>query len=258
MFNPDGKISTTTQINLEPQTPSSNGFDNYGYRYVFVLVIGTDVESGPYQIVTHYDKWRSSETVLYDPNHTNYDRYYTYNAFFENTTYPTRYKLTNGNELEGLDMDNTNKILYIQAMGVENKTGKLVLELPRNIIDSRYDNGTDKNYAVTMEVMGGAIVQTNNSEEIQKNNQNRTLQFDIPPYNATYIIMLHGTTINPTKISEYSILSPLKQFLSGTLVHDIKCGQGFQLVIKSENDSPACVKPTTVNILIERGWAKPI
>lgn len=60
-----------------------------------------------------------------------------------------------------------------------------------------------------------------------------------------------GNTIN---LSD----SPLKQFKSGIKTEDVKCTDGFTLVIKSEDDSPACVKPDTAQKLIERGWAKKI
>ncbi|MHB8601892.1 MAG: hypothetical protein ACYC9R_04555, partial [Nitrosotalea sp.] len=49
--------------------------------------------------------------------------------------------------------------------------------------------------------------------------------------------------------------SPLQQFLSGIAAKDIKCENDLQLILKAEDGSPACVKPTTYNILIERGWA---
>ncbi|MHB8545227.1 MAG: hypothetical protein ACYDAJ_00470 [Nitrosotalea sp.] len=56
---------------------------------------------------------------------------------------------------------------------------------------------------------------------------------------------------NITKIS-----SPLQEFRSGINMKDISCKQGLQLIQKSEDGSPACVKPDTASILIERGWAK--
>lgn len=49
-------------------------------------------------------------------------------------------------------------------------------------------------------------------------------------------------------------MSPLKQFKSGIAANDVKCVQGFQLVIKSEDNSPACVKLQTAQKLVERGW----
>lgn len=48
--------------------------------------------------------------------------------------------------------------------------------------------------------------------------------------------------------------SPLKQFKSGIEANDVKCEQGLQLVIKSEDNSPACVKSQTAQKLVERGW----
>lgn len=52
------------------------------------------------------------------------------------------------------------------------------------------------------------------------------------------------------------IPSPLEQFKSGITVTDVKCSTGYALTIKSEDGSPACVKPSTVRIMTERGWAK--
>ncbi|MGI0102645.1 MAG: hypothetical protein ACREA7_08645 [Nitrosotalea sp.] len=53
-----------------------------------------------------------------------------------------------------------------------------------------------------------------------------------------------------------TLLSPLEQFKSGVVPIEVKCPENFVLTIKSEDDSPACVKPDTVQKLIERGWAK--
>ena len=50
------------------------------------------------------------------------------------------------------------------------------------------------------------------------------------------------------------VLSPLAQFKAGVLSNDIQCEQGLALVIKLEDNSPACVKPQTVQKLVERGW----
>jgi thiol-disulfide isomerase/thioredoxin len=49
--------------------------------------------------------------------------------------------------------------------------------------------------------------------------------------------------------------SPLKQIKHGVLVHDVKCKTGFTLILKSSDGSPACVKNSSVNVLVMRGWA---
>lgn len=53
-------------------------------------------------------------------------------------------------------------------------------------------------------------------------------------------------------------LPPLKQIKSGILARDVQCSQGLILVLKSENDSPACVKETSLAKLLSRGWAKQV
>lgn len=54
------------------------------------------------------------------------------------------------------------------------------------------------------------------------------------------------------------ILSPLRQIASGTAPRDVKCNIGFVLVIKAEDNSPACVRPEHVALLVNRGWALPV
>ena len=62
------------------------------------------------------------------------------------------------------------------------------------------------------------------------------------------------TEIKLQKTIDTLISSPLKQFQSGILAQHIQCSDGFELIFKSSNDSPACVKPETKIKLIERGW----
>ena len=56
------------------------------------------------------------------------------------------------------------------------------------------------------------------------------------------------------KIAEPNILPPLKQMKLGVNVEEIVCKEGLELIFKPSNDFPACVKPTTVEKLVERGW----
>ncbi|MDE1828719.1 MAG: hypothetical protein KGI25_00190, partial [Thaumarchaeota archaeon] len=53
------------------------------------------------------------------------------------------------------------------------------------------------------------------------------------------------------------LLSPLKQIQSGILPQDVKCRVDFVLIINSESNIPACVRPTTEQKLLERGWITP-
>lgn len=56
------------------------------------------------------------------------------------------------------------------------------------------------------------------------------------------------------QVSAQEIESPLKQFKDGIPISDIKCTNGQQLIVKKSDNTPACVFPSTISILIERGW----
>ncbi|HEX5457126.1 MAG TPA: hypothetical protein VFX64_01930 [Candidatus Nitrosotalea sp.] len=51
-------------------------------------------------------------------------------------------------------------------------------------------------------------------------------------------------------------VTPLQQIRSGVEPKDVTCKNTLQLVMKMEDGSPACVKPDTAKVLIERGWAR--
>ncbi|HXV67280.1 MAG TPA: dienelactone hydrolase family protein, partial [Nitrosopumilaceae archaeon] len=48
---------------------------------------------------------------------------------------------------------------------------------------------------------------------------------------------------------------PLKQIQNGIEPSQVTCTEGLQLVLKFSNGKPACIKPSSVSKLIERGWA---
>lgn len=55
-----------------------------------------------------------------------------------------------------------------------------------------------------------------------------------------------------------SLSTPLYQFKSGIAARDVTCKPSLQLIIKSEDNSPACVKPDTAKNLYERGWTSSV
>ena len=82
---------------------------------------------------------------------------------------------------------------------------------------------------------------------------------------------IHLIEVNPypistkkTQLSDYditlklSLLSPLKQLKSGISPGQFSCMPGLTLVIKSEDNSPACVKSATIPKLVARGWTMAI
>ncbi|WKT57844.1 ice-binding family protein [Candidatus Nitrosotenuis chungbukensis] len=79
----------------------------------------------------------------------------------------------------------------------------------------------------------------------------------IGAHKSVDITIVGGTVVPVVPTPVKIIKSPLKQVQSGTVVDDVECKEGLQFVIKASNGAPACVKPATKIILIERGWAKP-
>ena len=55
-------------------------------------------------------------------------------------------------------------------------------------------------------------------------------------------------------ISESNIKPPLKQMKSAIKAETVVCNEGWELIFKSSDESPACVKPNTAEKLIQRGW----
>jgi len=49
---------------------------------------------------------------------------------------------------------------------------------------------------------------------------------------------------------------PLKQISDGIKPENVICTEGLQIILKSSNNFSACVKPNSVERLIERGWGK--
>jgi len=79
----------------------------------------------------------------------------------------------------------------------------------------------------------------------------KSQQHAIIPDENLLITFLKVTDDSST--SDTKILSPLKQFKFGILIDKITCNTGLQLIIKHDN-SPACVKFESADILIKRGF----
>ncbi len=66
--------------------------------------------------------------------------------------------------------------------------------------------------------------------------------------------MMHNNMTN-VMMKDHMVEFPLKQIKHGVLAHDVKCKTSFTLILKSSDRSPACVKISSVNALVIRGWA---
>lgn len=74
-----------------------------------------------------------------------------------------------------------------------------------------------------------------------------------PNFYANAMDMMNSTTLNDNMTGHLD--SPRKQMKMGVDVHKIQCKSGYELVFKSINWLPSCVKSSSVDKLVEIGWA---
>lgn len=81
--------------------------------------------------------------------------------------------------------------------------------------------------------------------------QDETVEEDVLGDDADVV----GDEMESTMMEEEeNILSPRQQLMSGTDPHEIVCGADLQLVFKATNFHPACVKESSYQVLLQRGW----
>ncbi len=95
-----------------------------------------------------------------------------------------------------------------------------------------------------------------------QNGKNLTIHYEtgipvsgsvMPPGPPPNIQMNYSNYTSPALHTQQE-LSPLKQFKLGVEATDVICQPFLTLVIKSENNFPACVKPESVTRLTKQGW----
>ncbi len=102
-------------------------------------------------------------------------------------------------------------------------------------------------------VSAGTVNATITTSYVPVNDTDSSLIYSENPTNVTKSFQF---TILNQNITSHVPPSPLTQFKTGVAAKDVQCKQGLQLVIKSEDGTPACVKPETMQRLIDLGWAK--
>ncbi len=112
-----------------------------------------------------------------------------------------------------------------------------------NVVVNREDLG---NYSISLnEPLDGSLIQLDGySLQLIK----------VEPYPTSTELIPVWDYVTTMKFSMNEILPPLKQITTGVNLQDVICAEELQLIFKSSDNSPACVKSTTAKKLIERGW----
>jgi len=64
----------------------------------------------------------------------------------------------------------------------------------------------------------------------------------------------YSEIVQESTTTSYEIQSPKKQLESGVTPENVICREGLELIFKSSDNSPTCVKSSTAEKLIQRGW----
>lgn len=83
---------------------------------------------------------------------------------------------------------------------------------------------------------------------------NFTIPFDTTARSWWLATTVGGGTLSQGIHFKSESIPPLDQFWSGISPNDTLCKPNLTLIFKTTGGSPACVKPDTAQVLIERGW----
>ena len=204
---------------------------------------------GTYQIITCLQSWCDRSYFKFFPE--------PYKLTASNQDFFIKYK--SAADLVGMEADVNSHALRVHIANATAQGLEFVIDMPRALIDSKgYDN-KDTSFRVLVGMnQPDKYMQPVNYTEIASNNVSRTLAIDIPyePVpNASgvwdYKIMPADVIVGPSTF----VQSPLAQFRLGMPSHNVACKLDLQLIIKAEDGSPACVKPQTVQKLVDLHWA---
>lgn len=175
--------------------------------------------------------------------------------------FKVQYRVINGT----VDSIKENQGAFGFKINATNNNGLFEIKIPLNFPHTNDLNETNgKNYAVL--INDRYIDEYLNGPNIRDDcffgfsiPFSKSVSIEVAPSTIPENFPYHGSQVPQHCIKE-TILSipPLQQLKSGISANDIVCKEGFELIFKSKNDSPACVKAETKEKLIERGWAKPV
>ena len=104
--------------------------------------------------------------------------------------------------------------------------------------------------------LGNFVLSTLKEKSIQRFDNFTIKLVEVEPYpNSKKEIMLSDYVITLVVSDTRTFVSPLKQYQDGIPIDKIVCSAELQLIMKKIDGKPACVKPDSVEKLIERGWA---
>ncbi len=195
------------------------------------------------------------ETDNTDPfSDPNYEIYY---LVYGHYVYHIPYKVSDS-IIQKIELDCVwpNLLIYMQ----EAKEETLTIYIPRQMLDMKFvrDGKPSEDDIFIVLVDGLGVEYEENSTD-----EARILEIPLTADTNTIEVIASGVSMFPTpslcamadleQPPYYSLLPPLKQLNSGIAISDLLCKKELELLFKSSDDTPVCVKPETKTKLMERG-----
>ncbi len=154
-----------------------------------------------------------------------------------------------------VDCDSSLLILHMEDV---RENGRIVLNIPRTLVDSKMGN-RDDSFRV---ILDG--IRLESTRQTYTDASSRTLHVNLEPSSKT--LEIYGVYPGQYPANEsvscvqgdpdyHRFASPLKQLDLGIPYSEIQCRDALILVTKQDG-SPACIKPETIPRLMERNWIK--
>lgn len=172
---------------------------NQNYTFAHEIIPDHDTDPGMYEILVTYDGKEARTTfevknsvVIVDDDDGVPVVTGTYKLLIDGHNHNIKFKFTGKEDIESMTINNQTKTLTMEIFSSQN--GTLTLEMPRRLIDSLSQNGTDTRYAISAVYANGTIANMTYSED---NSTDRLRVITMDFEKNTDLITVTGTKVIP-------------------------------------------------------------
>jgi hypothetical protein len=171
--------------------------------------------------------------------------------------YDIGYEITNGNEIINIaDKEKRNETLVVSILSYTE--GQVTLFLPKHFVNP---TGCESEFQVRVNDVYYQSIENSTINDIDEN----ILEIQIPFSEITNRLLVISPTSKNIQtcntITDDSdtkkLLPPKKQTNDGVKIKNVICKPGYELILKGQFNYSFCVKPSSYEKLIERGWEYP-
>jgi hypothetical protein len=193
LSHPDGQEAPLDLVSIESEQSESESEPYNHYRYAYYLE--SDEASGIYKLFIHSSPTSSPPTTdlsvsiregYFPPD---YDNWTVETISVDDAGYAVRYRIDDDVQVRTISIDIPKRSVVIEIANAK-PDSELTIELPRDLIDSVFEDDADKSFLVTQ-----SDTNSLQHEEILVNDQVRVLTIDLDQNSD--LVQIRGTQIVP-------------------------------------------------------------